>query len=297
MLDDIEIIIPTYNRSNELSITLKILLDFGFTQSQIYVYDDSSTEDTKTLINQDFSSINYHKPTLPGLGVIVARNHLWSLTTRPFVLSLDDDSAPQNIETILNAVNILKNNQQAGVFAFNIHEGIQLPPAKEMTKLTTRPVRLFTACGCIFTRDLIESLKYYAWGPLYFHGEELDCSLRATQANFELITCDDLVVHHRVDWTKRNLKVWGKYGKIWRSASGFSANLIIALKYYPIGIDILFIVKYTLMRFYEYLIKRGHFLGFILGLLRFILLAPKTLLNMNKLGLNTFKNWIILPTK
>ncbi|WP_075590601.1 glycosyltransferase family 2 protein [Labilibacter marinus] len=295
MLDKLDIIIPTFNRWKELHTTLNVLLTFRIQQEQIFIYDDSSNNETEKNILALFPEVHYFRPSTKGNGVIKARNYLWSCTSQPYVLSLDDDSAPIKKEDIIEAIKTLSSKPNAGIFAFALHESpnapIELP-----SETNLRPIRLFTACGCIFKQEVLKSLKYYAWERLFFHGEELDCSIRAFKKNYNVITRDDIIIHHRVDWNKRNLKRWGKYGKIWRSANGFSANLIIALKHYPLGLDIAFIGLYIIKRFWQYAVKKGHFIGFIYGILRFSYFIPSIILSLNKLSYKQFKEWISLPT-
>jgi glycosyltransferase involved in cell wall biosynthesis len=50
-IGDISVVIPTYNRANELRLTLKSLLKFSKQLNEILVVDQSRTDDTKNLVN------------------------------------------------------------------------------------------------------------------------------------------------------------------------------------------------------------------------------------------------------
>lgn len=291
-IQQLEVIIPTHNRINDLNQTLDLLLNMGFSQGQIHIIDDGSTDDTYETIKRRFTDIDIHRFDKPR-GVIVARNELWRRCKKEFVLSLDDDSSPRNIDQVIEAISILKTNSSYGIFAFNINEkGKTLNLDSQV-----RNLRLFTACGALFKKEILEKLEYYANTYLYFHGEELDCSIRAHINGYQVVTQNNLIVDHRVNWKKRNTKLFGKYGKIWRSANGFSANLIIAASYYPYVYILPFVALYTYKRFIRFVIMKGHVFGFLGGIFRMLLLIPKSLINQPRMQSKAFKQWVQLPVK
>lgn len=299
VINQTDLIIPTRNRIQDLLVTLEYMTDLGIPQQQIYIVDDASEDDTEATVKQQYPEVHIKRNKTPQ-GVIYNRNYLWDRTSRKYVLSLDDDSNIISLNDLLTAVEVLEEDEKNGVFAFQIKEQKEPPKPVVEGGHQVYAVRAFIACGCVFKRNMMQTLGNYSREALVFHGEELDCAMRIYKAGFRIVTRQDMIVHHRIDWKERrkakktNTKK-GVYGANWRSASGFSGHLIIAALYYPLGWDILYMFVYSLKRCYNFLIKKRDVVGYFWGLYRFMTFLPYIFREQNKMSSDTFNRWRQYP--
>jgi len=300
MLDNVDIVIPTRNRWADLSITVEKLIQFGFGIDQFTIIDDTSEEASSEQFEKQFEGVKIVRHE-KAQGQLKSRNELFNITSRDYVLSLDDDSNVMSAEDVLEAIKLLTSRADYGAFAFRAYEQIDLPPPKDVLKSSSRLVRTFIACGAIFKRQAIDSIGNYTRPELGYYCEELDCSIRLYMKGFKVVTQENLVVHHRVNRTfgamqKRSDTSKGIYGSTWRSKMGFSDNLIVTAIYYPFLYNLLFIAIYILKRLFLFSIPNRDFLGFIGGLIRFMLFIPYAVVNRARMKYELFHSWIKLPT-
>ena len=85
----VSVIIPTYNREELLCETINSVLSQSFTDLEIIVIDDGSTDNTETRISQFGNRIRYLKQD--NRGVNAARNRAMSLSEGEYIALLDDD--------------------------------------------------------------------------------------------------------------------------------------------------------------------------------------------------------------
>lgn len=105
-MSKVAIIIPVYNHAQALYRTLEAFRHQSFTESEIVIIDDASSDNPKNIVNQ-FSDlpiryISWSK----NRGAPAARNEGARMTTAPYLLFLDADARlfPQAIEQMVNAL-------------------------------------------------------------------------------------------------------------------------------------------------------------------------------------------------
>lgn len=298
-LSDVDIIIPTRNRIEDLRITIKKMLAIGFDEEQFYVIDDQSADSTPDIIRSEFPDITLEVNQSPR-GQLRNRNTLCRMTSRKYVLSLDDDSHIRSAEDVLEAIEILEKTPSAGIFAFRAFEQMHEPPSKEELEADVVFTRTFIACGCLIKRSVLNDIEEYTREALGYYCEEIDCSIRAFVKGYRVISKRNIVVHHRVNRNYKNMPKHtdlkkGIYGSIWRSAVGFSDNLIVTGIYYPPLLDVGFSFLYVGKRFLFFAIKNRDYEGFFKGLLRYTRHIPYVLSEAQKMPYSLFMRWIKLP--
>ena len=94
----VSVIIPTYNRSQYLAQAIDTVLEQTFSDIELIVVDDGSTDDTKRVIDSYSGRIIYHY--IPNSGPAVARNVGMELATGDYIAYLDSDDLyyPYKIE-------------------------------------------------------------------------------------------------------------------------------------------------------------------------------------------------------
>ena len=115
------IVIPTYNRAHLIGNTIQSLLAQTFTDFEIIVVDDGSTDDTEKLIGEmDDVRIRYYKKT--NGGVSSARNYGITYCQGEFVNFFDSDDLayPNHLQ---EADTFIKANPQAKIILFDFEWG------------------------------------------------------------------------------------------------------------------------------------------------------------------------------
>lgn len=298
-LDQVDVIFPTRNRITECLITIEKMLAIGIRECQILIGDDASEKKLVDEIKGKFPTINIHSNSI-GRGQLFTRNVLFQQTHRKYILSIDDDSHIVSKEALQEAIGILEQDSNAGIFGFRAFQQLNDPPLKSELDHHLSQVRTFIACGALIKRECLEKIGNYTRDRLGYYCEEIDCSIRAFDKGYKVITKSDLVVHHRVnrnytEMPKQTDLSKGVFGTEWRSVMGFSDNLIVTLIYFPLGFDLLFFLIYTAKRFFFFTIKYSDYKAFIKGLARTFRFLPYVVKEKKLMSYRKFFQWMRLP--
>lgn len=85
----VSIVIPTYNRSRYITDTVDSILNQSFTDYEIIIINDGSTDNTEEVLEPYKNKIKYLKTK--NQGIAVARNEGMKLATGEYIAQLDDD--------------------------------------------------------------------------------------------------------------------------------------------------------------------------------------------------------------
>ncbi|HOT74378.1 MAG TPA: glycosyltransferase [Candidatus Wallbacteria bacterium] len=110
----VSVVIPTYNRGNLISETIKSVIDQSYRDIEIIVVDDGSTDNTEEVIkNIKFSNLFYIK-TLNSGRPAVPRNTGFKQSRGEYVAFLDSDDIwlPDKVK---KQVEIFKSNPEIGI--------------------------------------------------------------------------------------------------------------------------------------------------------------------------------------
>lgn len=88
---DFSIIIPAYNNAHTINRTLESVVKQTFTNWELIIVDDGSTDDTEKQISPFLEDQRIKYTRQENQGVTVARNHGVSLTSGEFICFLDSD--------------------------------------------------------------------------------------------------------------------------------------------------------------------------------------------------------------
>ncbi len=163
------VVIPSYNRSSMTVDAVKTVLGQSFSDYEIIVVDDGSTDDTEEVLRPFSDRITYSKQT--NAGVAAARNHGISLSTGQYICYLDSDDLwhPEKLAIYKDAID--SNPDIAFLFSdFHKHD-ITLPEPYPLSNSDMFPWIYDLAKkheGRIFTIDGENLLRLLFKGyPLY----------------------------------------------------------------------------------------------------------------------------------
>lgn len=297
LLDQVQVIITTRNRIQELKFTIDHCLKLGLEIGQIMITDDASTDATSIILKQTYPGLTIYTNTTP-LGYIYNRNAMMKNSDRDYILSLDDDSNLLSISDLTKALTILESDKTHAVFSFGVIEQKSFPKPKPLSHDFIF-CKNFIGCGHIIKRSLLERVGYFR-EELYFYGEEIDFSIRCFQAGLKTVAVQGMFVHHRVDISEREKQFKvniskGEYNVIWRSSYSISNTLLKIIMYYPIWVLPFYLIKSIFGQFYFYHFHRKQSKSYWLGLSRWLKMLPFGLKERTPFSLKEFRNWNRLP--
>ncbi|MFC7254441.1 glycosyltransferase family 2 protein [Haloplanus litoreus] len=211
-------VIATYNRRQSLARVIESVLSQSYDNFEIVVVCNSTDSTPELFEDGRFSeheSIRYHHVD-ERLGVIRARNLGYELADGEILVTVDDDAVFASPRTTANVVRLLEPDH-VGIVAMKVVNGpddtvefplpgsdlqervpllrppMREPPADGPTRVTT-----FTGCGNAIHREVFETIGRFP--PTFDYGsEELDFSLRALDAGFDIVYSPDCRVIHYED--------------------------------------------------------------------------------------------------
>jgi glycosyltransferase involved in cell wall biosynthesis len=101
----ISVIIPTYNSAQYIREAIDSVLCQTYTDYEIIVIDDGSTDDTRRIIKDEYPGVRYYRVQHKGVGS--ARNYGISMAQGEYIAFLDADDKwlPEKLEKQFNAFN------------------------------------------------------------------------------------------------------------------------------------------------------------------------------------------------
>ena len=201
-LPSFSVVIPTYNRAHIIERAVTSVLKQTFSDFELIIVDDGSTDNTKTLIKQiNDERIHYHYQA--NSGVSAARNAGAGYARGQFLTFLDSDD-----EALAHWLTAFANKLQTETVGV-VCAGIKIVTTETNTVAVRIPQNLgpvyynkaglFRSGSFALRRELFVSIGGYTKGLAY--SENTDLALRLTSAcvdSWEFATIQEpLVIYHR----------------------------------------------------------------------------------------------------
>jgi len=233
-MPNVSVIIPTYNRSGLVKEAVESVLQQSYTDFEILVVDDGSTDDTVSVIQKipDKGVRYFHK--ING-GVASARNYGIKRAEGKYIALLDDDDLwPTEYLQIM--IRKLEENPQYGL-AYSPFNEMQ-PDGREtlgsntdkyisgwLTENFYDKVPSFTPSAIIVKRSYFNTILFDEY---LTHGEDTDLLLRLS-AKTQFLCVPDVCVTRR--------KGPGSMGELYYRSISYNALLILERFYFQLGGD------------------------------------------------------------
>jgi len=145
----ISVIIPTYNSTKYIGEAINSVLRQTFTDYEIIVVDDGSTDNTKEIIDNNFPQVRYYY--LPHRGVSRARNYGIQRARGEFIAFLDADDLwlPEKLEKQIGVFNA----DQELMLVFTEHRFFDSNGIREAT---------FSKKERLMTGDIVKNIFLYS---------------------------------------------------------------------------------------------------------------------------------------
>jgi GT2 family glycosyltransferase len=120
-----------------------------------------------------------------------------------FVLSLDDDSYPEQADCLIQIVHLFGQRPQMAVLHFPQRSDEYPATLSDFDFGPARVTRTFSSSGAVLRRSTY--LRLQGFEPFFFHAyEEPDYALQCVAAGHEIYFCPALTVRHHYSATGRN---------------------------------------------------------------------------------------------
>lgn len=217
-----DIIVPTYNRYEQLSEFFKMNAQIEHSSARLWLVDDFSTNvDTSVIPGWDnLSFIQLEK----NHGQAFARNVAIEMGDSPYIISLDDDAWFEDVDfSLFQLEKLFLNYPLAGCILFNI-----ATPTSGYSTIPTGTILPFhVTCGCAYRRSVLKEISGFS-GFLHSGAEETDLSIRIYQSGNLIYFANEIMVFHKFDPIHRSLQ-W--YYNVRHNTT--RNDLLIVLMYYP----------------------------------------------------------------
>lgn len=281
--------ILSFNRKNELRLTLKKVLEQSYKQIEIIVVDNASVDGTPEMVMKEFPSVKIIK--LEKNFGIAGWNEGFKKSNGEYVLVLDDDSYPDNT-TIMEGISALENNKFE-IVAFNI---INLRTGQSETAdfKNINPYQ-FTGCGALIKKNVFERIGYYD-NNFFIYFNEIDFCIRAYDAGLRIIYLDHAKVYHIQTTTSRVNNNQHPYLSRYRYYHNFLGWHIFLIKNFDLKYSLKYLCKWIVNRFIVCL-KYPYFNTFLKALFVVIIRTPKIIIHRKvvKLEIQQYYNYGNMP--
>ena len=182
--------ITTKGRLDELRETLGILQNSELQACNIILIDDGGSGEfvEEGDYELDLSIHRYEESK----GLVARRNELAKLCQTKYIMSLDDDSAPES-GSINDVLKVVESDDRVATIALNLYNSDNKPVDADSTNYESR---YFVGCGHIHDVEVFEKLGGYNGDLLYGH-EEREYALKLAKVGMKIIHMSNYVVKHR----------------------------------------------------------------------------------------------------
>lgn len=224
----ITINILTYNRKEELRVTLNKVINQQYKNIEIIVVDNASTDSTSEMMVLEFPSVRYIRLD-KNIG-ISGWNEGFKNANGDYILVLDDDSYPED-NALKDGIVWFSKNKKLGILAYNIHNS--RTHASE-TECLFKQSGTFTGCGALISRELIGRIGYFN-ERIFLYLHELDFSIRCREAGYEILYDDSLIVIHNQSLSARDKKKEDPFRSEYRYYYYFLGYATILLQHFSLA--------------------------------------------------------------
>ena len=197
----ISVVIPTYNRPEQLLMAIAKILACDPCPDEIIVHIDGGDNITEQAIRdsefQDVLILKSSTQVGPGGG----RNRAIARAKHEIVASFDDDSYPIDTDyfaRLLKLINCFPKAAVIGAAIYHLNETI------EKDSFIAQWEHSFVGCGCAYRKEIFQVTQGYVELPVAYGMEEVDLSLRLHDLGWGVLISPWLRVFHHTELKHHN---------------------------------------------------------------------------------------------
>jgi len=201
------IMITTRNRVDDLQRTLSRLKELSTPPDEVVITADGCTDGTHEMLQNEMEKgeISNFKIILNdvGLGSVAARDHMMREARGDLVLSLDDDSYPEQSDCLEKLEDLFDRNQKLAIATFSQRTDEYPDTLTQVNLGEPHPVRSYPSSGACLRVSTYRTHQGYE--PMFFHAyEEPDYALQCVANGWDVLYTPAVTIRHHYSWVGRN---------------------------------------------------------------------------------------------
>jgi len=176
-------VILTWNRKDDLRVTLEKLRDNDYSPLEVIVVDNNSIDGTGEMVRASFPETVY-LPQTANLG-IAGYNIGFKAARGEYIVVLDSDSYPEK-DAIVRMAALFEKHADVGVVAFDVHSTPRDAPPADGTADEACDAVGYHGAGAGFRREVFEKAGYW-YEPFFLYFNEMDHALRVVNAGYRIL--------------------------------------------------------------------------------------------------------------
>ncbi len=192
----VSLVILSWNRKQQLQATLRQVLTIPYSNVEIIVVDNASTDGSPEMVRDAFPSLCLVQ--LPANIGITGWNAGFTNARGKYIVVLDDDSCPKN-DAIERMVTEFERDHTLGIVAFHVidPESGKSENGKRIEVLKPNGLRdiLFIGCGAGIRSEVIAKVGGFT-ERFFLYMHEMEFSARVLSAGYSVKLFPDIIVYH-----------------------------------------------------------------------------------------------------
>ena len=195
----ISIILPVYNDEKFIGEAIEFILKQSYTDFELIVYDDCSTDNSLKVINQYKDSrikvlVNRHN-----IGIAKIRNQGIGEAKGEYIFFTDSDCVADK-DWLKNGLETFRQNDCLGVEGktyYNFKNYMKTPSDKLPGDVDG--ARLYLGCNIAFTREIM--VRLHGYDERYLYHADREFALRVLEIGKIAITREMIITHQKKLWS------------------------------------------------------------------------------------------------
>jgi GT2 family glycosyltransferase len=220
--------ILSFNRRDDLRITLQKVFEQDYKNIEVVVVDNNSSDGSVEMVKSDYPAVQIIE-LKQNIG-IAGWNEGFKEARGEYVLVLDDDSYPRN-GSILSCLEPMKKHRTCGIVSALVYNCRN--NCIEKNWRIHDELRSFKGSGSLIRTDIFSSVGMFS-EKLFLYYHEMEFAMRVIDHNYKIYEAEDAIIDHNESLKNRSLSSFFKSDL--RKAYYETRNIIyILVKYFPLS--------------------------------------------------------------
>jgi hypothetical protein len=186
----VSVVMLSWNRKNDVRVSLNHVFDADYPSVEVIVVDNHSTDGTVDMVKEKFPA-TIVVPLAENIG-IAGWNKGFEIAKGEYILVLDDDSYPEKNALSIGITRVMQE-PQCGILAMQVYN--QHRQLVETSSLVHGNNTTFIGCGAVLRADILKKIGMFE--PLLFlYAHETEFAMRVINRGFTVLYEPRAIVQH-----------------------------------------------------------------------------------------------------